>query len=124
MAISLTEEQKELLAQQIWVIGTASKAGQPNVAAKGMKMVLDGSTLVFGELVAGVTYRNIAENPVVTVAAFDSGKKMEIRCPGKAEMIDAGELYDNMAAAARSKGFPNPKAVIKVAVEEIRWWKP
>jgi predicted pyridoxine 5'-phosphate oxidase superfamily flavin-nucleotide-binding protein len=124
MAVSLTEEQKDLLTQQTWVIGTASKAGKPNVAAKGMKTVLDGSTLVFGELVAGVTYRNIAENPTVTVAAFDSAKKVEIRCPGKAKMIDSGELYDNMAAAARSKGFPNPKAVIKVTLEEIRWWKP
>jgi hypothetical protein len=124
MAVSLTEEQKELLTQQTWVIGTASKAGKPNVAAKGMKMVLDDNTLVFGELVGGVTYRNIAENPVVTIAAFDSAKKVEIRCPGEAKMIDSGELYDNMATAARSRGFSNPKAVIKVILEEIRWWKP
>jgi predicted pyridoxine 5'-phosphate oxidase superfamily flavin-nucleotide-binding protein len=124
MAVSLTSEQKALLSEQTWLVATASKDGKPNVAAKGMKMIIDDSTLAYAELAEGVTYKNIVANPVVTVAAFDQEKKLEIRCSGKAEVLNSGNLYDGMATKAQSRGFPKPKAVIKINIADIRWMKP
>jgi predicted pyridoxine 5'-phosphate oxidase superfamily flavin-nucleotide-binding protein len=123
MAVSLTSEQKELLSEQIWLVATASKEGKPNVAAKGMKMIIDDSTLAYAEFAGGVTYRNIVGNPVVTVAAFipvRGAKPNQVRCLGEAEVYSSGDLYNQMATQAESMSAPKPKAVIKINITEIR----
>ena len=119
----LTEEQRKLLSEQrIWMVATASRDGKPNAAAKGATRVIDDATIAFGQISKdAITYKNIQDNPWVTIAVVDPSKRgASVRCCGKAEICSSGDLYDEIAAMLSSKGYPKPEAVIKVKISDIR----
>ena len=118
----LNEEQKRFLSEQrIWMVATASSEGKPNVAAKGSTKVIDDVTLAFGQISKdAITYKNIQDNPWVTIAVVDPSKRAAVRCYGKAEICSSGDLYDGIAAMLSSKGHPKPEAVIRVKISNIR----
>ena len=70
--IELTDEMKSAFANALSdgspvLVGTAGKAGMPDMAYKGSFMVYDQEHLAFWERAHGTTLQNMTENPQVCV---------------------------------------------------------
>ncbi|HBW35847.1 pyridoxamine 5'-phosphate oxidase family protein [Desulfosporosinus sp. BICA1-9] len=115
----ITSEMSELVEKEQCLVATADREGRPNLAVKGSTMVIDGETLAFGELGAGITYHNIVENPQVMVVAVNLKNRTGYRFLGKGELLSNGPLFDKFAALFAGMGKPNPIAVVQVKVNEI-----
>ena len=118
----LTSEIKKIINEQLCLIVTVNKQGKPNVAPKGTMRVLNNEELVYAEIFGGTTLQNILDNPeAIMVAAVDRETKKLVRLRGKAEVIKEGELYEKITKQVEEmkRGFPKPKAAIKIKVTEI-----
>jgi len=116
----LSEKVKETIAEiRPGIIATASKDGKPNVSAKGSFRVLDDDHVVFADISSPRTIANLKENPQVSVLVIHPKSMKGCRIWGKGEIIDSGELFDQM-----SKEFAelNLKVnhVVKITVEETQ----
>ena len=116
----LSEKVKETIAEiRPGIIATASKDGKPNVSAKGSFRVLDDEHVVFADISSPRTIANLKENPQVSVLVVHPKSMKGCRIWGKGEIIDSGELFDQM-----SKEFAelNLKVnhVVKITVEETQ----
>ena len=64
MAQIITAEMKKIASEHPGgIVGTVNADGTPNVSPKGTMVVLDESTIVFGEIRSPVTLKNILERP-------------------------------------------------------------
>jgi len=116
----LSEKVKETIAEiRPGIIATASRDGKPNVSAKGSFRVLDDDHVVFADISSPRTIANLKENPQVSVLVVHPKSMKGCRIWGKGEIIDTGELFDQM-----SKEFAelNLKVnhVVKIKVEETQ----
>ena len=100
------------------LVATASKAGKPNVSAKGSLRVLDDEHVAFADVASPRTVANIKENPLVAIICLDASARTGCRIWGKAEILDSGELFDKMAAELAGRNM-KVKNVVKVTVEEV-----
>lgn len=116
----LSEKVKETIAEiRPGIIATSSRDGKPNVSAKGSFRVLDDDHVVFADISSPRTIANLKENPQVSVLVVHPKSMKGCRIWGKGEIIDTGELFDQM-----SKEFAelNLKVnhVVKIKVEETQ----
>ena len=115
----LTEEAKKAIgAIHPAYVATASKAGKPNVSAKGSLRVLDDEHVLSADVHSPRTIANIRENPQVASLSLDTATHKGCRIWGKGEIISSGELFEKTAAAmaARNMKINN---VVKVTVEQV-----
>ncbi|KUK98716.1 MAG: Pyridoxamine 5'-phosphate oxidase-related FMN-binding protein [Atribacteria bacterium 34_868] len=118
----LTPEMQKIINQQLCLIATVNKQGEPNIAPKGTMRVLNTEELVYAEIFGGTTLQNILDNPeAIMVVAVDRETKKLLRLRGKAEVIRGGELYEKITKQVeeRKQGFPKPKAAIKIKITEV-----
>ena len=120
----LTYEMRCMLGEQIPIVVTASKDGIPNGAPKGSLKILDDETLHFAEGTAQKTYRNLQENPKVSVIVVDRPNMDGYQFKGTAELLYDGDLYETTRRKAVQHRRPVPTCVVKVHVEEIYSIKP
>lgn len=116
--MKMSEEVKAAIAENNpRLVATASKAGKPNVSAKGSLRVLDDEHLVFADIRSPRTIANLKENPQVAVFCLNPSTRKGCRIWGRAEVMSSGELFDQVS---RELGARNMKAnnVVKIAVEE------
>jgi len=116
---TLTDEMKELINTRQCLVATASKDGRPNIGPKGSVMVVDDSTLAFGEIAGKQTYSNLKENPQIAIAIVNHQQLSGYRFAGTAQLEDSGPLYDQVAAVFASLKLPRPIVVARINVEEI-----
>ncbi len=115
----LTEEAKKAIGEiRPSLVATASKAGKPNVSAKGSLRVLDDDHVVFADIASPRTVANIKENPQVAIICLDRETRKGCRIWGKAEVMDSGPLFDETTAAMARMNM-KVRNVVKVAVEEV-----
>ncbi|MCD6152516.1 MAG: pyridoxamine 5'-phosphate oxidase family protein [Syntrophobacterales bacterium] len=117
--VVLTAEMKTLIKAGLCMVATAGKEGYPNIGPKGSVMVLDDSTLAFGELVGGRTYANLKENPKAAIAVVDPETRVGYRFVGTVQLETEGSLYDKFAERFEKMKLPRPVAAVKVALEAI-----
>jgi len=117
--VKITNEMKDMIKTGGCLVATADRDGWPNIGPKGSVMVVDDSTLAFGELVGRKTFSNIKENPKVAVAVVDFAKRSGYRFVGETEIETTGDLYEKMAGFFEKMKLPRPKAVIRVKVNAI-----
>ena len=116
----LTQEMKDMIANQQCFVATASPEGTPNIGSKGSTYALDDEHIAFFEFTGGRTWENLQKNPRVAIAVADKSKLQGYRFVGKAEFITEGELYEGAKKLAELIKTPAPpKAAVKVKVEEI-----
>jgi hypothetical protein len=70
----LTEAMQKLIGSGRCMLATACKDGRSNIGPKGSVIVLDDSTLAYGELTGKQSYKNVLENPRVAIAVVDFEK--------------------------------------------------
>ncbi len=116
---ALTEHMKSLIETRRCMVATASKDGLPNVGPKGSVLVVDDSTLAFGEVVGQQTFSNLKENPKVAIAVVDYEELAGYRFTGTAQLETSGPLYEQFAEIFKMMELPKPVAAVKVTVEAI-----
>ncbi len=115
----LTEEAKKIITEiHPAQVATASKDGKPNVSPRGSFRVLDDEHVIFTDQGRLYTLTNLRENPQVSAVVFDPATRKGCRIWGKAEILESGDLFDTIAAAATSAGR-TVRYLVKVAVEEV-----
>ncbi len=116
---TLTEAMQKLVGSGRCLLATAGKDGRPNIGPKGSVVVLDDSTLAYGELTGKQSYQNVLENPQVAIAVVDYEKFAGYRFSGTVELERSGELYDKFARRFAEMKLPKPAAAVKVNITEI-----
>jgi predicted pyridoxine 5'-phosphate oxidase superfamily flavin-nucleotide-binding protein len=115
----LTEEMKDLVKSGRCLVATAGRDGWPNIGPKGSVIVVDDSTLAFGEMTGRQSFKNLQENPRVAIAVVDYEKYNGYRFLGTAELETSGELYDKFAQRFAAMKLPKPAAAVRIKVEGI-----
>jgi len=116
----LSEKVKETIAEiRPGIIATASKDGKPNVSAKGSFRVLNDEHVVFADISSPRTIANLKENPQVSVLVVHPKSMKGCRIWGKGEIIDSGELFDQMSKEFAELNL-KVKHVVKIKVEETQ----
>lgn len=115
----ITNEIKALAEKtEIFAIGTASKAGEPNVAAIRFAKIISNDELFIVDNFMLKTRRNIAENPRVSATFWAEGRGYQLK--GTATVFESGERFEEGVNWVKGLGLAlNPKAVIILKVEEV-----
>lgn len=120
----LTQEMKDMIAEQQCFIGTVNKDGIPNVAPKRSTRVLNDETLIFNEGTGGATYENILNGSKVSVALVNREPPDGYRFLCVAELQSEGAVYEQTKELSLKKGMRAPKAVALLHIDEIHSLKP
>lgn len=120
----LTDEIKDLIeTNQLGYVATVDKEGAPNVSPKSTFSILDDQTLVFAEMMSTHTRQNLLNNPRIALYFYSPARNRGCQIKGQAEMLNSGELYDEMSQILN---YFDRKAnyVVKVTVGEVHPWPP
>ncbi|OAT85024.1 hypothetical protein A6M21_07130 [Desulfotomaculum copahuensis] len=115
----LTEQMKSLVKGGKCLVATAGKDGWPNIGPKGSVMLVDDSTLAFGEVTGKQTYQNLVENPKVAIAVMDYEQRVGYRFTGTAKLETEGPLFEQFAQRFAAMNLPRPVAAVKVKIESV-----
>ncbi|MBM2832006.1 MAG: pyridoxamine 5-phosphate oxidase-related protein, FMN-binding [Dehalococcoidia bacterium] len=96
-------------------VGTSSKDGIPNIAAKGTFIsILDDETLAYADTYSVKTLKNVRQNPHVVIAVINAKTYKGYQFKGMAEVVESGPILEE----ARKQN-PQVSSVTKVKVKEI-----
>jgi uncharacterized protein len=121
MAVKIPQEiQNFVQGKQGWV-ATASADGMPNIAIKGSLRLLDDEHLMFADLYAKKTSKNISENPKVAIMVYDAPSRQCYLFKGSCEVFTSGLLYDQTVEMIKKlpRQLPVPQSVVRITVEAI-----
>jgi len=121
---TLTKELKDLIeTNRIAYVATVDQNNAPNVSPKSTFSILDDETFIFAEIMSTRTRQNLLKNPKIALYFYSPEKNMGCQIKGEAEMLNSGELYQEMLEALK---YYDRKAnyVVKVKVKEIYPWPP
>ncbi len=101
--IELTEEMKTAINTSFTdglalLVGTASKAGMPDMAYKGSTMAFDGDHLAFWERSHGQTLRNLDENSQVCLIYRNPQTRLAFKFFGVAQLLKEGPVRQQIMA--------------------------
>ncbi len=106
----------------IWV-ATVGPDGTPNVSIKGSGSLLDDEHIYFADLYHKETLENLERDPRVAVGVHDFPRHVAMQIKGHAEILDHGELVDEMkrklAAVSEKWKLPPVQHVVKVTVDAV-----
>ena len=100
------------------LVATASKAGVPNVSAKGSLRVVDDEHLAFADVASPRTVANIKENPQVAILCLDAAARKGCRIWGRAEILTSGEFFDAISKEYAPRNM-HVKHVVMVTAETV-----
>lgn len=87
----LTAPMKDLIATfPLGFVATVTLDGAPAVSPKGTFLVLDDTTIVYGDIRSPGTRRNLMANPAVEVNFIDPFKRKAVRVTGSAVIHPKG----------------------------------
>lgn len=120
----MPEQLREILAggHNVWVATTGAD-GMPNVSIKGSGALLDDEHLYFADMFSKKTLDNLRRDPRVAVGVHDPERQLAMQVKGTAEVIDSGELFEQvserLANLARELPLPPVRHVVRIAVESV-----
>lgn len=118
----LSEPVKDFLKNHLAYIATVDAKGIPNVVPKGNIAVLNDSTVVFADLYAHQTKKNLTKNPNIAITVVNPAGYKGYQLKGKAEIIERGKAYDVLAKEINPDGqlnHPDAKYAIKIKVTKV-----
>jgi predicted pyridoxine 5'-phosphate oxidase superfamily flavin-nucleotide-binding protein len=115
------KEVQEFMKGKIGWVATASPDGMPNATPKGSVRVIDDEHLVFADLFSRKTRENLLKNPKVAVTVMDEKSFKGYQIKGTAELLTAGELFDQIAEELKKAPIKLPPAtyVVKITVDAV-----
>jgi uncharacterized protein len=121
---TLTKKIKDLIeTNRIAYVATVDQNNAPNVSPKSTFSILDDETFIFAEIMSTRTRQNLLKNSKIALYFYSQDKNMGCQIKGEAEMLNSGELYEEMLEALK---YYDRKAnyVVRVKVKEIYPWPP
>mgnify|MGYP000005753769 CR=1 FL=1 len=99
--INIDDEMRELIDNAAadgvsCVLGTASRAGQPQISMKGSVLVYDHETLAYWERSKRSALDNVSENPQVVILYRNPGKQINWRFYGTATIHEDGPIREEV----------------------------
>lgn len=122
--VTIPQQLHDVLAEghNIWV-ATVAPDGTPNVSIKGSGSLLDDQHIYFADLYHKETLENLEHDPRIAIGVHDYARKVAMQVKGHAEILDHGELVDEMrqklAAVSEKWRLPPVKHVVCVTVESV-----
>ena len=131
-----------LKSREFLSVATADMSGQPNAAPKFLLKIED-NTIYLVDYIIGKTFKNLSNNPRVSISFMDNNSLVGYQLNGRAEIIEKGPEYDlllkdlaqreidlstlriveGVTKGQSHKGFllnmPDDFVIFKVKVEEI-----
>ncbi len=96
-------------------VGTATRSGIPNIAAKGTFIhIVDDDTLAYADVYSKKTFENVKQNPQVAIAVINGKTYKGYQFKGRGEVVQDGPLLE----AARKQN-PQVKTVTKVKIDDV-----
>lgn len=118
----LPENVKELLkgGHEMWV-ATIGDDGWPNVAIKGSGALLDDEHVYFADIFSKKTRDNLLFNSRIAVGIFDREKGVAVQIKGVADMVEAGDFFEDVKAkiAAAMPGLPPVRYLVRILVDSV-----
>src|SRR5215475_1769743 len=121
-AAMLTPDMKRIIEEQrLGFVATAAPDGTPNVSPKATFIVLDNSTIAFGEIRSPGTLRNLTANPRVEVNFVDPFVRKGYRFAGTASVVERGSPgYAALLGRFQSSLEPRMRAIVTISVTKAR----
>ena len=116
--LKLTDGMKDLLANNLCFIATASLNGEPCVAPKSCRFTEDGQ-LYYIEWAGKKTFGNLKANPRVAITACSADRKVSYRFEGPVRVLTEGQLFDGENKRRTEKGKRPVLAIVMVDVEAV-----
>ena len=112
---------QEFMKGKMGWVATAAPDGMPNVTPKGTARVIDDEHLVFADLFSRKTRENLLKNPKVAVTFIDEKSHRGYQIKGSAELLTAGELFEQMTAELQKAPMKLPPAtyIVKITVQAV-----
>lgn len=96
----LNAEMKQLIGNHTaGMVATVNEDGSPSVSPKATFVVLDDSTLAFGNIRSPGTLANLRRHPAVEVCFIDVLTRKAVRAKGQATIISKSKADDGLLAA-------------------------
>ena len=116
----LTSDMKRIIEEQrLGFVATAAPDGTPNVSPKGTFIVLDDTTIAFGEIRSPGTFRNLQANPRIEVNFVDPFVRKGYRFAGRANVVERGaSAFDALLGHFRGALAPRMRAIVMITVTE------
>ncbi len=96
----LNTEMKQLIGNHTaGMVATVNEDGSPSVSPKATFVVLDDSTLAFGNIRSPGTLANLRRRPAVEVCFIDVLTRKAVRATGKAKIVSRSEADDGLLTA-------------------------
>lgn len=124
MSVEITDHMAQVLDEQLAFIATSSPDGVPNIGPKGSIGVYDNAALVFDETTGGQTLKNIQDGSPVMIAVVDRAWKNGYRFTGRAELLDAGDIFTARVAARNDRGKAPQICSVLVHVDTVSTFRP
>lgn len=124
MSVEITEHMAQVLKEQLAFIATTGPDGVPNLGPKGSIGVLDDSALIYDETTGGKTLENIQEGSQIVIAVVDRAWKNGYRFRGRAEILDAGEIFTDRVKARADRGKVAQICSVLIHVDEVSTFRP
>jgi predicted pyridoxine 5'-phosphate oxidase superfamily flavin-nucleotide-binding protein len=114
--VKLTEEMKCVVrGQRLGYVASVCPDGTPNLSPKGTVAVWDDEHLVFADIRSPRTVVNLRRNPSVEINVVDPFLRKGYRFKGIAEIIDGGDLFEEILSFY-SKGITDARKRVKSIV--------
>lgn len=84
-------------------VATVNGDGTPSVSVKATFVVIDGTTIAFGNIRSPGTLANLAKRPAIEVCFTDVLARKALRVSGKARVVRKAEAPDHVAAAFQAQ---------------------
>src|SRR5580693_9916353 len=109
--LRLTTDMKRVVAEQrLAFVATVCPDGTPNLSPKGTIAVWDDGHLVFADIRSPGTISNIKKNPSVEINVVDPFSRKGYRFKGIAEVVVAGELFQEIMSFYRGRWVDTAKS--------------
>ena len=106
----------------IWV-ATVGPDGMPNVSIKGTGTLLDDEHFYFADMFSHKTRENLLNDNRVAVGIYDSDRNVAIQVKGHADLIESGEIFDQVSEKLRASGTTwgnaQMKYVVRITVDSV-----
>lgn len=120
--VKIPAEVKEFLKTHMAYVATADAAGMPNLVPKGDIAVLGDNEVVFADLYAHQTKRNLSKNPRISICLVNPASYTGYQLKGRARVIERGKEYDKLAQQLSGAGQLNhleAKYAVRMKVSKI-----
>lgn len=106
------------------MVATVDADGSPAVSPKGTFVVVDATTLAFGDLRSPGTIANLECSPSVEVCFLDVLAREAVRVRGTARIVALDTLGDAALEARWSEYLPHMRQVVEIDVTAAELVRP